>query len=166
MEHDSDGDTNWSTWNNTQRIGKITGRLGNKKSGDHQDYSIINIGQNTEKSPEDLRKLAVTETSEENHQLTLVCKTLQGVIMKIYKSLRVFTSLLLYTSFFFFLRQLTLMIFSLESGWHQVSEKINNFHLLIRYCTVIFISMEFIQIFVLHHVSALKHLPSKVERHA
>ena len=31
-----------------------------KKSGDHPNYCIIEIGQNTEKSPGDLRRLAVT----------------------------------------------------------------------------------------------------------
>ena len=42
-----------------------TGGLVNKrKSGDHP-----NIGQNTEKSPGDLRKLAVTQTPVEKHQL-------------------------------------------------------------------------------------------------
>ena len=43
MEHESDGDTNrnWYTWYNPQRIGKETGRLGNKRiSGDHLNYSI------------------------------------------------------------------------------------------------------------------------------
>ena len=35
--------------------GKKTGRLGNKRtSGDHSDFSIVMIGQNTEKSPADL----------------------------------------------------------------------------------------------------------------
>ena len=52
---------------------KGTGRLENKRtSGDHPDYSIIKIGQNTEKSPEDLRRLAVTQTLNRNHHLTLV----------------------------------------------------------------------------------------------
>ena len=46
---------------------------GNKRtSGDHLNYSIIKIDQNTEKSPGDLRRLAVTQTPVENHQLTLV----------------------------------------------------------------------------------------------
>ena len=44
-------------------------------------YSIIKIGQNTEKSPGDLRRLAVTQTPIEDHQLTLVRKTLKGIIM-------------------------------------------------------------------------------------
>ena len=49
--------------NNPQRIGKGFGRLGNKKtSGDHPDYSIIKIGQNTEKSPGNLKRLALTQT--------------------------------------------------------------------------------------------------------
>ena len=40
---------------------KGTGRLRNqKKSGDHPDYSIFKIVQNTEKSPGDLKRLAVT----------------------------------------------------------------------------------------------------------
>ena len=38
---------------------------------DHPNYSIVKIGQNTEESPEDF-KLAVTQTPEKNHQLTLV----------------------------------------------------------------------------------------------
>ena len=40
-------------------------------SGDHPNYGIIEIGQNTEKSPRVLRRLGVTQTPEENHQLTL-----------------------------------------------------------------------------------------------
>ena len=39
-------------------LGTRTGGLGNKRmSGDHPNYSIIEIGQNTEKSPRDLRRL-------------------------------------------------------------------------------------------------------------
>ena len=48
-------------WYNYQRIGNGTGRLGNKKkSGDHQNYCIIS--QNTEKSPGNMRRLAVTHS--------------------------------------------------------------------------------------------------------
>ena len=75
MEHESDGNTNynWSPWSNLQRIGKSAGRLGNKRaSRDHPDFNIIKIGQNTEKSPGDLRKHAVTQTPVRNHQLKLV----------------------------------------------------------------------------------------------
>ena len=37
-------------------------------SGDHRNYYIIEIGQNTEKSPGDLRRLAVTQTPVKDHQ--------------------------------------------------------------------------------------------------
>ena len=54
-------------------INKGTGGLGNKKmSGDHPNYCIIQNGQNTEKSPGDLRRLAVTLTPVKDHQLTLM----------------------------------------------------------------------------------------------
>ena len=38
--------------------------------GDHKNYSIVEIGQNTEKNPGDLRRL--TQTPVENHQLKLI----------------------------------------------------------------------------------------------
>ena len=41
--------------------------------------SIIKNGQNTEKSPGDLRRLAITQTLVRSHQLTLVWKTLKWV---------------------------------------------------------------------------------------
>ena len=41
-------------------------------SGDHPNDSIIENGKNTEKSPGDLRRLAVTKTPVKNHQLTLM----------------------------------------------------------------------------------------------
>ena len=75
MEYKSDGNTNcnWCTWCSHQRIGAGTGELGNKRaSGDHLNYSILEIGQNTEKSHGDLRRLAVTQTPVKKHQLTLV----------------------------------------------------------------------------------------------
>ena len=75
MTHEGDGDTifGWCTWNNSKRIGKGTGRLGNNRtSRDHQNYSIIKIGQNTEKSPGDLWRFAVIQTPERNRRLTLV----------------------------------------------------------------------------------------------
>ena len=51
-------------------------------SGDHPNYSIIENGQNTEKSPGDLRKLAVTQTPVKDYQLTLMWKTLIIIILK------------------------------------------------------------------------------------
>ena len=62
MEHESDSDTNctWCARYSHQRIGTGAGRLGNKSMrGDHPNYNIIEIGQNTEKSPGDLKRLIV-----------------------------------------------------------------------------------------------------------
>ena len=82
MEHESNGDTNrnWCTRYSHQRIGRRNGGLGDKRmSGDHSNDSIIKIGQNTEKSPGDLRRLAVTYCPVRNQQLTLMRKTLERV---------------------------------------------------------------------------------------
>ena len=50
-----------------------TGIVGNKKTNvEHPNYSIIGIGQNTKKSPGNLRRLAVTQNPMEKHQLTLM----------------------------------------------------------------------------------------------
>ena len=44
-----------------------------RTSGDHPDYSIPEIGQNTEKSPGgDLRRFVVTQTPVKNHRLMMV----------------------------------------------------------------------------------------------
>ena len=42
------------------------------KKRDHSDNSIIEIGQNTEKSPRDLRRLAVPPTPVRANRLTLM----------------------------------------------------------------------------------------------
>ena len=47
----------------------------NRTSRDYPNYNIIKIVQNTEKSPGDLGRLAVTQTSVKNHQLILMWKT-------------------------------------------------------------------------------------------
>ena len=68
----------------TVPIGLVTwtGGLGNKKkSGDHPNYSFVEISKNTEKSPGDLRRIAVTQTSVKNHPLTLMLKTLKRVVI-------------------------------------------------------------------------------------
>ena len=75
MENESDSDTNynWRNWYIHLRIDTGTGGLGNKRtSGDHPNDSIIESGKNTEKSPGDLRRLAVTQTPVRIHRLTLV----------------------------------------------------------------------------------------------
>ena len=72
MQYEGNTNSNWCTRNNPQRLDKGTGRLSNQRtSGDYPDYSI-KIGQNTEKSPGDLKRLAVTQTTVKDHQLTLV----------------------------------------------------------------------------------------------
>ena len=48
-------------------------------SGDHSNYCFVEIGQNNEKSPGDLRRLDIIQIPVENHQLTLVRKTLKRV---------------------------------------------------------------------------------------
>ena len=62
-----------SAWHSHQRINKGAGKLGNKRpKGDHPNYCIVEIGQNTEKSPEALKRFSVTQTAEKDHQLTLM----------------------------------------------------------------------------------------------
>ena len=46
-------------------------------SGDDLNYSIVENGQNTEKSPGDLRRFVVTQTPAKDHQLTLMGKPLK-----------------------------------------------------------------------------------------
>ena len=68
MEHESDGDTNcnWCTRYSHQRICNGTRRIGNKNmSGDHRSDNTLKISQNI--SPEDLRRLAVTQTTVKDH---------------------------------------------------------------------------------------------------
>ena len=48
-----------------------------RTGGDYPNDSIVEDGQNTETSPGDLRRLAVTQTPVKNHQLTLMWKTLK-----------------------------------------------------------------------------------------
>ena len=70
MEHESEGDINcnWYSWYCHRKIGTRIEGLENKRTiGDHPNYSIIEIGQNTG----DLR-FAVTENPVKNYQLTLV----------------------------------------------------------------------------------------------
>ena len=60
-------------WYSHQRIIKGTGGFGGwRTSGDHPNYSIIENGHNTEKSPGDLRWLAVTQTPLKDYPLKLM----------------------------------------------------------------------------------------------
>ena len=75
MEHERNSDTsyNWCTRNNPQKLGKQTGRLGNKRtSGDHPDFSILKIGQNTDKSPRDLKIIVCAYNPVKDQQVTLI----------------------------------------------------------------------------------------------
>ena len=70
VEHESDGETIciWCAWNNPLWLRKGTGRIGNQtKNRDHPDYSRVEIGQITEKSPGDLRRLDVAQTPVKDH---------------------------------------------------------------------------------------------------
>ena len=75
VEHESDVYINciWYSWYSNQRIIKWTGGHRNKTaSGDHPNYCIIEITQNTEKGLGDFRIYAVTQTQVKDHQLTLM----------------------------------------------------------------------------------------------
>ena len=78
MEHEGDDCTNrdWCFWYRHRKSIKGTGGLEKKKtSGNHPNYYIIENGQDTEKSPGDLGRLAVTQTPMRNHLLKLMWKT-------------------------------------------------------------------------------------------
>ena len=49
----------------------IGGIKNERKNPDHPDNSIVEISQNIQKCPEDLRRLAVIQTLVKDHQLTL-----------------------------------------------------------------------------------------------
>ena len=71
MNHNTN--CNWSSWYSHQRIGTETGGLENMRtSGNHPNYCITEIDQNTEKSSGDLRRLIVTQTLVKDHQLTMI----------------------------------------------------------------------------------------------
>ena len=61
-------------------LGKVTkgllqglGRLRNNGTiGEHTNYNIDEIGQNTEKCPGDVKRLATTQTPVKDYQLTLI----------------------------------------------------------------------------------------------
>ena len=80
VEHESDDyiNCNLCSWYSHQRIDTRTGGLeNNRTSGDHPNYCIIEISQNTEESPRDLRRFVVIQTPEKDYQLTLMWKTLK-----------------------------------------------------------------------------------------
>ena len=82
MEHENDGDTNcnWCSWYSHQRIYTGTGGLKNKRKGEyHSKYSIVKIGQNTEKSPEDKETCCHSNYMKKLSANTGVKKSLKAV---------------------------------------------------------------------------------------
>ena len=69
VEPDRDTDFNWCDCSDLQMLGKKAGRAGNyKTNGKYRCYNIAGFIQNTEKSPEDLRRLALNQTQVKYHQ--------------------------------------------------------------------------------------------------
>ena len=56
----------------TNRLAQVMEDLEMRTCGDRPNYSCVKTSQNTKKNPGVLRRLAVTQTSVENQQLTLV----------------------------------------------------------------------------------------------
>ena len=78
----SDANCNWRTRNGSQSFEEGTGRVENQRTNCyHTNYSIIQISQNTEMSPGDLRRLALTQTPEKSHLLMLVQKLAKSEII-------------------------------------------------------------------------------------
>ena len=78
----SDGDTNYNWWAQYrhQRIDTGTGGPGNKRtSGDHLNYIIIKIDENTEKCHGVLWRLVLTKTPVRNHPQKLMWKPLKRI---------------------------------------------------------------------------------------
>ena len=56
VNNNNNNNSDWCSWHSHQKFDKGAGGLGNKRtSGDHPNYCITLIGQNTEKSPGDWR---------------------------------------------------------------------------------------------------------------
>ena len=61
------------TWYSYLRIDAMTEGLGsNRTSRDHSNNCIIEISQNTDWSPGDVRRLVDTQTPVKDHQLLLI----------------------------------------------------------------------------------------------
>ena len=85
IEHEGDNYTNrdWYFLYSHQRIIKATGGVGNRMtSGNYPHYYIIKNGLNTEKSPGDMKRPAVTQSPVKDHQLKLMWKTLKETIIR------------------------------------------------------------------------------------
>ena len=77
MEHENDSDTiyYWCSLKDRQRLGKPTGIPGNRRMcRDHPICCVVEIGQNTERNPGDLRRFVLTQTSLKDLELMLFKK--------------------------------------------------------------------------------------------
>ena len=84
-EDDDDANSNWWTWNDSQRLSKRAGAVGNRRmSVDYPNYRIVEVGQNTEKSPRNLRRLVTQRT----RKLMTMYKALhpRDVVVRLYVS--------------------------------------------------------------------------------
>ena len=71
MEHEGNDYANrdWCfRYSNKMIIERIGGLGSYRTSGEHPNYSIVKNGQNSEKSPGDLRRLVVTQTQMGKHK--------------------------------------------------------------------------------------------------
>ena len=73
LELEVDGNTNtiWWPWNGLKGFGKNLEEL-EVRGRNKTSHTTVEISQNTQKSPGELRKLAVTQTPGKAQQLTLV----------------------------------------------------------------------------------------------
>ena len=83
VEHEGDGwmNSNLRVRFNPQSLGRGTWRINSRTTWQHLDYSIIMMGQNPEKSPSHSKIIAVIQTPVKYHQLTLVGKISEIIIL-------------------------------------------------------------------------------------
>ena len=74
-ESDSNTNCNLRTCNDLQRLRKRIGKVGDRgKNKDYPDYSIVNIGKNTQKSPGDPERATDTQISIKMSLVNAGCK--------------------------------------------------------------------------------------------
>ena len=73
MEHEGvvDINCNWRARDGPEGLERELEKL---ELRDHPGYSIVEIGQNTERSLGELRRFAITQTPVKDHHLTLVVR--------------------------------------------------------------------------------------------
>ena len=72
-ERDTDTNVNWRNRKGLKRLGNKTGRVWNQRTNrEHPFFSIVKIGQDTEKSHGGLKIFAITQTPVKDQHLTQV----------------------------------------------------------------------------------------------